>query len=608
MRHEDARLRVSLALDRELAPPEAEELDRHLATCPECASYLRTLERLRRELRYEALEEVPDVTGRVLEAVGERRALAPALRRLVPVAAAFVAGLLLGAILGGLPFRPAPELVAADLPEQVLSAQGDVSSLIATLSVTERGWHPDVPVRTYRGRFLYRAPESVGVFLSDQTLYPSDAWVPNHVSWMVDADIWWQAGPAPCPREALPACTPPEPRVRAMADREPFSEAAPVPLDLVVPAGSFLPVTEPEPLGTRSIGGRRSVGVEVTAAQVRSLLGGLLGAGNWREVHPADRVELWLDEEALVPLEVWVYAAEGPGRELWATRHGYRDDPEIPILEARVEDVVLGEALADDAFPPPPAGAEVRRAGFRDLPWEAVDGPEPAELPDGFAPHRAGELEGSGVAVRTWSDGRSWLKVRATRGWEGARLFGDLGPAVREADLGEAGVVYVGAGGTRVALHGEGIDLEVSGSLPEAVLLRVVGSLGVEGRPVPTGWAEASTVSLSEAAAALPGLLAPAELEGFGSPAVRLEGDTVTLSYVGPGARAFRLTQNPGEALSPPLDDDVRGVALRGTSARYTPVRGELEWAEGGLVVSLRSDTLSLAELVGVAERLEPAG
>jgi CheY-like chemotaxis protein len=70
------------------------------------------------------------------------------------------------------------------------------------------------------------------------------------------------------------------------------------------------------------------------------------------------------------------------------------------------------------------------------------------------------------------------------------------------------------------------------------------------------------------------------------------------------GARGFVLTQAPDAAFAPPLEPDVRGVEVRGTAGRYTPGHGELEWVEDGRVVSLRSATLSLDELVAVAERL----
>jgi hypothetical protein len=209
------------------------------------------------------------------------------------------------------------------------------------------------------------------------------------------------------------------------------------------------------------------------------------------------------------------------------------------------------------------------------------------------------------VAVRTWTDGRAWLKMWATRNWPGGRLFGDLGQLVRSTGLG-AGVAYWSEDGTRVAVHGEGVDLLVTGSVSGAERASVAASLPVAGRPVPSGWAEAATSTLLEAAAADPGLRRPRDLRGFAPPAVRVDGRTVTQAYAGPGSRGFLLLQAPGDRLAPPLDDDPVGVRVRGTDGRWSPSRGELEWVEHSRVLTLRSTTLPLAELLAIAPGLEP--
>ncbi len=48
----------------------------------------------------------------------------------------------------------------------------------------------------------------------------------------------------------------------------------------------------------------------------------------------------------------------------------------------------------------------------------------------------------------------------------------------------------------------------------------------------------------------------------------------------------------------------MRGVIVRGTDGRYSPDRGLLEWVEGNLAISLTSTTMSLDELVAIAESL----
>jgi hypothetical protein len=514
-----------------------------------------------------------------------------------------------GAAFVGLDVRE-PVQVRAAMPERIVEAQTRVTSLAADITLVERGWHAQVPERRYEGRLAYRAPESLALAFEDRTAYPDDRWVPNDVDVVADGDTWWARGPAPSPAEALPGCADPTPRVQAVTGREPFRATTPAPLDLVVPVRSFALASEPEPLGTRTVGGRRAVGLAVTAAQVEPLIAGLRQAGTLRQVHPADPAELWLDEQALVPLRLLVRVGEGAERALWAARHGYPDEPGAPILELSFSGVSINDGVPDTAFAPPPADAPLRDAGFLDR--EALDVPEPGWLPDGMQTHRAGVTRGTGdaptVAIATWSDGRAWLKVRATRDWAGGRLFGGLGDAVRPVALG-GGTAYVGEGGRRVALHDAGRDIVVTGSLPETELLRVAASLDVTGRPVPAHWHEAGVVTLDrlaeEASGTLDGVLAPPELDGFAPAAARVTDDAVVVAVTGPGARSFVLTLAPGDALAPPLEPDVRGVEVRGTAGRYTPGNGELEWVEDGRIVSLRSATLSLDELAAIAERLE---
>jgi hypothetical protein len=372
---------------------------------------------------------------------------------------------------------------------------------------------------------------------------------------------------------------------------------------------SFTPAAAPAPLGTRRVAGRAAEGVATTAAQVAPLLAGLAPTGNLRAFHPADPVELWLDQTALIPLALRVTVAPGGERQRWAAAHGYPDRPGQVVLELSLRDVVVNRPLEPGAFPPPPAGARAEDAGFRDGPGPAGGtAPTPAWLPAGFRPYRSGVVEGAGprVAVRSWTDGRAWVKVRATMNWPGGRLFGDLGPLVRPQPL-ATGVAYASEDGDRVAVHGDGVDLVVGGSLAPADLVRVAAGLPVTGRPVPAGWAEAATATLPQARAASPGLLRPRDPAGFAPPAVRVDGRVVTLAYAGPGSRGFLLVQAPGTRLTPPLDADARGVRVRRSDGRWSAERGELEWVEHGRVLDLRSATLSLEELLAIAASLEPA-
>jgi Putative zinc-finger len=671
VRCDQARMDVSLAADGELAGERAGRLADHLAGCAACAAFQAHLAAIRQQLRLEPVGAVPDVAPRVLAAVRQRARPAPAGSgqaaagppttapgpspvaparpargrrpgRLLPVAAAFLAGAVVGATFVGLGGRRPSQVALADLPARVVAAQRTLTSLAAEVSLVERNWHPDVPERVFTGRLRYRAPESLALRLTDRTAYPSAAWVRDDVTLVVTGDRWWTRGPRGCPVEAQPGCTPRSLQARLVQRREPFADATPVPLDLVTPVRSFTPAAAPAPLGTRRVGGRAAEGVATTAAQVAPLLAGLAPAGNLRAFHPTDPVELWLDQTALIPLALRVTVAPGGERQRWAAAHGYQDRPGQAVLDLTLRGVVLNRPLAAGAFPPPPAGTRAEDAGFRDGPAPGTAGaggtaPAPAWLPAGFRPYRSGVVGpggvrpgGSGgpqggppeggrpkgcpggtecgprVAVRSWTDGRAWVKVRATRTWPGGRLFGDLGPLVRPLALG-AGVAYASEDGGRVAVHGDGVDLVVGGSLAPDDLVRVAASLPVAGRPVPAGWAEAATATLSQARAASPGLLRPRDPAGFAPPAVRVDGRVVTLAYAGPGSRGFLLVQAPGTRLVPPLDADARGVRVRRSDGRWSAERGQLEWVERGRVLDLRSATLSLEELLAIAASLEPA-
>jgi hypothetical protein len=96
-------------------------------------------------------------------------------------------------------------------------------------------------------------------------------------------------------------------------------------------------------------------------------------------------------------------------------------------------------------------------------------------------------------------------------------------------------------------------------------------------------------------------------LDGFGPPAVRIAGGTVSLVYAGPGDRGFTLVQSDAPRLTPPADGDAVGVDVRGAPGRYSPERGQVEWVEGGATRSLSSPALSLDVLLDIATTLEPA-
>jgi len=560
---DEIRAAISAALDGE---PDTFDAD-HLAVCSECARFEREARRLRSVLRFELLAGAPDVSDRVVAELpdaprdGHSRG-----RRLLPAAAAFAVGLVAGAAFVW-PIAPDDGIAAAGLPSRVVAAQREVASLVASITVTERS-----PARHRIGTLRYRAPDTLELRLGDAAL-------------VAGGDRWLLRGA--------------DGTVVARSGVEPFDAGDPLPLDLVLPAAGFIGADEPVSLGRDVIDGREALGVRVPAAQVGALLSGLRPGGEGRDVHATDLVDLWLDDQYLVPLRLAVRAADGPDRARWAAARGHAERPGDVIVEMRLDGVVINDARTVDDLGPPAVDGAIDY-GFRPSP-SAV--PIPAWLPRGMTAHMTGTL--GDVAVGTWTDGRAWLKVRATTSWTGKRLFGGLGSVVRELVLGD-GIAYAAEDGGAVAIHGDGIDVVVSGSVAPADLLRVASSLGIEGRSVPLGWAERYTASIGDLAQALPGhLVLPGE-RWPGEPAVRLDERTAVLVYAGPGDRAVVLASRADRTLSPPFDPDATGVVVRGGVGRWSPSRGELEWVERGRLWTLRSATVGLAELVDLAGALEP--
>lgn len=587
----DARRGVSERLDGEAVAG----LDEHLAGCAECTGFAESAEALRRALRFEPVGAVPDLAGPVRARIEAERAAPPRRSRstLAVAVAALVAGVVIGANLVGVD-RGGPAPVAAEtLPARVAEAQVGVDGLHEELRLVERGWHPAVPERTWQGTLDYRAPESLALDWRDDTAYPSGAWRPDDVTLRTDGESWSATGLGDCRSSAQPCG---EPRERAVVDRPPFAEDAPVPLELIVPVRSFSSVDTATVVGQGEVAGRATVEVDAVAAQVGPLLDGLAPAGNLRQVHPTDTVHLSLDAEHMVPLALRVVASDDPDRVPWALRRGYADHAGLVVLELTVTSLSLDTPPAGRFVPPAsPAAAD---AGFRP---GATDLDLVPVAPEGFTANRAGRLEGATpTSVWSWSDGRAWIRLQATDAWAGPGLFGDLGPLVRPV-----GDVWVAAGGRRVGLHADGLDLVVDGSVSTEELVAVLDGLGVEPAELPADWPERRSASRAAIRRTVPGALGLAA-DGFERPLARLDGDAVVLVAVGAGDRSLRLDQVPGDHVGQPLEDDYQVVDVRGRAGRWAPASGRLEWVEDGLVLTLRGTGLTRDELVAVAEGLEP--
>src|SRR5438132_763341 len=162
---------------------------------------------------------------------------------------------------------------------------------------------------------------------------PSSRWRANDTDLVITEGRWWSRGPGACPVQLQPGCSLNQPRLRALTRREPFAEDSPAPLDVVLPARSFSVPTGTTRLRTGTVAGRSAIGLRTTVAEVTPILSGLRSVGNWRELYPGDDVELWLDDDHLVPLELIVRSTNDASRRRWAAERGYRDPPGTVLMK-----------------------------------------------------------------------------------------------------------------------------------------------------------------------------------------------------------------------------------------------------------------------------------
>jgi len=571
--------RISEALDGDGPLPEPLDADGE--------AFLASATRLRSMLRVEEAAVPPDVTDAVLARVRSRRPATssrPARPLVLAAAAVFVVAALAAALAvrpGG-PLGPQPAL--ADVGDEVLRAQRDVLALDATLVLVEYGAHPDVPERRYEGTLRYQAPERLWLHLDDRTARP-EGFPANDLDLVVHDGTAWSTGLRGCPVGAQPACLG-TPEDRVVTGLAPFAADWVAPLDLVIPVDAFLPGAD---VAATEAGD--AVIVETTVARLQHTVDGLRAAGALRAVHPTDAVRLELDRDSFTIRRLTVTAGDSGARAAWAASNGYAEDAGAPVLDLTVTE----RSLPRSPFPDPPAPADTD-AGFTD--GSGGRAPEPAWLPAGYSAHRGGIQIGSGAAttVRSWTDGRAWIRLDVTGEHAGDQLVGDLGPLVRRLPVG-AGVGYTDPAGSVVSLHTADLDVALRGSVPLDVLLRVAASLPVTGVEVPATWPQGDVLD------ALPrGALRP-----DGVLVARYDGADLLVAVPGPGQTSAVLRQRPGTSLGAPGKADVSEVRVRGVTGRYEPRTQLIRWVEDGWVRELRGAGLDLDGLVAIAEALEPA-
>lgn len=639
MNHEQAERLLSARIDGErLSTRASASLEQHLATCAECRAFERGAYRLRETARFQVAPAVPDLVDQIMSAVGaesERprsglRVVRPArpprrsiLPRLAPVAAALVVGALIGSLVVGGPWQR-PEngaaLAATEVTEGISAAAARLDAYQATFVIDERHLSPEVPERHLTMRVSFEAPERFSLDVVDRTDYPTAA-TPTNLRLVVDGSTWYAAGPAPCPTVTCPQ------RESVVRNRLPFSTAAPIPTDLVLPISTLADADRLTVLGRGTMLGRPAVRVEVPFERAEPLFPFLSIGGDWRPFFPNDRVRIWLDERNWFPLRWDVYPATGDERDAWALRFGLPDEPSLrSVFSVRALHVSLDTPDAGEFDIPATNSSQDQGAQVVELAdVRRATGFEPV------APSMVGGLdryrvvlprEDAGETLVAYADGLAFLNLGETRSWNGDAPFGPVGVQAEEISLPAGGVAYYEPAsrdhGRRVAIHAAGTDLYLESNLPRSELLAAAAALPVRGLPMPDSWthrqvgaATAVRVSLENARASVP---FPIELPtalpaGFGLASVELVdagyGAGVTLYLrdqdADAGIGTIRLHLEAASSLPPATSAAQSTVDVGGVRGRFTPDRSQLEWIDGGLYRSLDAPGLGLEELLAIA-------
>jgi outer membrane lipoprotein-sorting protein len=618
---DEMRVELSARLDGEIDPRTARTLDEHLSTCAACRAEEDSLRRARAALRVQPAEPVPDLTGSIMEKVsseGPRDRRRDDWRSGVRVASLAAAAAALLLVSTSLPFGddPSDSAEAGEIAREVRAAAQELNTYRASFSIIERGWHPEADLRRFSARVWFDAPESFRLQVRDLTAYPDERWPANDVDLVANARRWWIEEPSTCPSEALPACgVAAGSEQRTVVQRQPFDGTSTLPTDIIVPLETLASSQGFTVLGRDTVADRSAVKVSLPYRQAIPLVDALQPGGLWREFHPLDRVEIWLDAQTWFPLRYEVYADTSKERAMWARLQGLRDRGGRQLLSVRATSFSEPD-IPRTTFAAPIRGI-VRSGGFseRDFgetrPWI-----RPAYLA-ALTPYRAGVTEGR--RTLTYTSGMTWLKVTSGNG----RAIG--AETAQEVKLGDDSVAYYQPATEelkrRIDIFGKHSQVHLESNLARSKLLRVASSVGIAGKRIPRTLErdrhrtvlrlDPETALEDSSFAATPGYL-PAGYQASVAVLSRSNpgGTTLTVyyrrreaEYAGEG---IRVTQSPSIDLLAPSAEQSFGVTTRDLSkARWFPQRGELEWIDRDIYRSVTVPSLDLQTAVRIAVSLK---
>lgn len=606
-------------------------VEAHLATCATCRTFEDRSARVRTAVRIRPAERVPDLTEAIMAGVAHEAARGarshvrrPRLHRgLMPAIAAAIAGMLVGSLVVGGPWRSGPPVAsAASIAQAIRAAAPSVSAFSGTYLIDEHGLDQSVPDRQLRMDVAFLAPQRFRLDVRDLTAYPSPAWTPTDLTYIEDMPATYQSGPTGCPATLPPADCP---TTRTIISRSSaYSAAAPLPADLIVPLATFGSTDGVTVVGREDMDGHTTERVELSFARAAPLFPFLRLGGTWRPMFEGDRVVLWLDAAGWYPVRFEVFPSTDPARRAWEMRFGLAHErPDTAIMDVNLQSVsseppdpsLFSIAGAEPSVEVPLADA-ARRLGYA----PAIPGDTgQLDLTSVIAPTNEGPASPSSVLVYT--AGLDYLRISEDPSWTGPGPFGPIDATAQRIELpGGGAALYEPAGdglGRRLAIHAGGTDLFLETNLPRDELLSIAATLPVRARPLPEAWrsarAGALTIEQVPPAEALGDVGLASLPDGLPAGYV-IASATRTLDHRSAVATTIAFRQRETDTAGSPITLHVSRpaaaphstapdqvlVAIGSTTGRWTPSDGLLEWEAGGSTRSLQGD-VGLGVLVAIA-------
>ena len=160
---------VSARMDGEhLSSVQRDGVETHLAGCASCRTFEERSTRVRTAVRIRPAEQVPDLTESIMAGVATEAARGARRlgrrpkphRNLMPAIAAAIAGMLVGSLVVGGPWRDGPDVAsAASIAHAIRQVAPSVNAFHATYEIDEHGLDPTVPDRQLQMDVAFLAPQ-----------------------------------------------------------------------------------------------------------------------------------------------------------------------------------------------------------------------------------------------------------------------------------------------------------------------------------------------------------------------------------------------------------------------------------------------------------------